>query len=199
MSLVVGVTGGIGSGKTSLVRLWKSLGARVIDADSVGKQLLGKKEVKREIVERFGAGVLDSRGEIDVGILGKLAFSSRERLLSLNAAVHPELTRSLKRLLREAKLDGKSEVVVLDAALIVEWGLVEELDVLVLVTAPLELRRKRMTEDCGMGERDFLNRVKAQLPDSEKEKYCHYVVRNDGSFEALQEEARRVWGEITGS
>lgn len=196
--LLVGLTGGIGSGKSTFAALLAERGAIVIDADKLGHDALRPGEPAwHSVVGQFGEEVLAANGlDIDRKVLGRIVFGDPGKLAALNAIVHPVIGRSLADALEP--LRGTDEVVVVDAALIVEMGLAEILDKLIVVTAPRGSRAERLRRDRGMSEKDVAARLLAQAPEEELVRRADIVIENRGSREALAREADRVWEGLRG-
>lgn len=190
--LAAGLTGGIGSGKSTFARMLGARGAEIIDADDIGRQALNPGEPAwHSVVDQFGNEVLAAGGmEIDRKRLAAIVFSDPARLAALNAIVHPVIVSTIADTLEA--LQGTGELVILDAALIVELGLQEGLDLLIVVSAEQNQRVRRLQRDRGMTEAQVLARIAAQRPQAELEAAADVIVRNDGSLERLESEADRV-------
>lgn len=192
----IGLTGNAASGKTVVADRWRESGVHVIDADRLGHRVLeSDADARRALVTEFGPEVARSDGSIDRGRLGDAAFASRERLDRLNAIVHPPLIEKLRGEIETARMEGEAMVVV-DAALVFEFGLDRDLDRIVLVTAPRELREQRLRERVGLNEERVSRLLAAQMPDVEKADRCDYVIVNDGSLELLYQKADIVLADL---
>ena len=193
--LLVGLTGGIGSGKTTLAALLAVLGAHPIDADELGHAALEPGEPAwKEVVGLFGDEILvPSTRDIDRKRLARIVFADKDKLAGLNAIVHPVIMRGIGDGLEHYR--ETDEIVVLDAALIVELGIHEMVDVLVVVTASEEVRSERLVAR-GMNVEDALARMAAQAPSEELLERADIVVDNDGDLDHLRAEATRVFAEL---
>lgn len=195
----MGLTGNVASGKTTVADRWRGAGVMVVDADRLGHAVLeDDSDARRAVVSEFGSGVLDAEGRIDRAALGQAVFSEPGRVESLNAIVHPPLIERLDEALDRARSAGV-KLAVVDAALVFEFGLADILDVLVLVTAPAELREERLRRRGGMDAERFRRIMESQMPDEEKEPASDYVIVNDGSIEELRAEADGVLAAIRDS
>jgi dephospho-CoA kinase len=194
------VTGSAGSGKSTLCGFWTARGAARVDADAVGRELLLRgSPVFDELVRAFGAGVLGADGHVDRRRLGARVFGDRSELERLNSLVHPPLLRELHRRLDAFRASpGPARVLILDAALLAEWGDRTLWDRLVVVTAPRRLQLERLERSRGLGAADAAARLDAQMPDAERVKLADHVVANDGDLEILEREADRLWNEWRG-
>ena len=194
--LVAGLTGGIGSGKSTFASMLAERGAEVVDADEIGRRALEPGQPAwHSVVDQFGDGILSSACmEIDRARLAEIVFADKAKLAALNAIVHPVIVKEIADTLEA--LAGTDEIVILDAALIVELGLEDTLDRLIVVTASRDVRRKRLRESRGMTDAQVEERMRAQLPADALIAKADIVVHNDGSIADLQAEADRVWAEL---
>lgn len=193
---VVGLTGGIGSGKSTFAALLAERGAQVLDADQFGRDALQPgRPAWNQVVETFGDEILSAGTmNVDRKRLAGIVFNDPRKLTALNAIVHPEI---LSRIADDLdRLRGTDEVVVIDAALIVELGIDAGCDALVVVTAPRKTRGDRLVRERGMSMEDVEARMSAQLTEEDLIERADLVVRNDGSLESLSREADRVWREL---
>lgn len=188
--LKVGLTGNAGAGKSTVARIWRDeRGAFVIDADRLGAEAVAPgTPALAALVERFGPRMLREDGGLDRGRMARIAFNDPEALAALNSIVHPEILRRVDELLAEAEAAGV-DVAVVDAALIFEFGLEKKLDGVVLVDAPLEVRRERVLEKGKMDAATFERVCAAQLPPEELRQRADYVIENNGGLYRLRKEA----------
>lgn len=194
--LVVGLTGGIGSGKSTFAALLAERGAIVIDADALGHQALAPgRPTWHSVVDQFGDGILAAGSmDIDRKVLGRIVFADPAKRAALNAITHPFILRRIAESLEAFR--NTDEIVVLDAALIVELGLTGSLDAIVVVASDTEVRRSRLMKDRGMTSEAVTERMAAQAPTETLLATADIVVRNDGDLEHLKAEADRVWAEL---
>ena len=192
---VVGLTGGIGSGKSTFAVLLAERGAQVIDADELGRDALRPgRPAWHSVVDQFGDEILSPGSmEIDRKLLAGIVFSDKNKLAALNAIVHPVIVSGIADGLE--RLRRTDEVVVIDAALLVGMGVTDLLDALVVVTAPLEDRTRRLLAR-GMTKADVEARIASQVPQERLVEEADIVVTNGGTLEELATEADRVWQEI---
>lgn len=194
---IIGVTGGIGSGKTEVAKIFKKLGAKVISADQIGKEVVEKNpQVLKKLVKTFGQEILTKDKKLKRRKLGELAFSSVEKKDKLNKIVHPYLLSALRKKIEAFRKKGKGMMGV-DAALIVEWGLQEELDYLVLVESTLKNRLKRLMEYQGYSQKEALKRVKMQLKDKIRRRHADCIIRNDKDLRELRKKVLFVWEKLS--
>jgi dephospho-CoA kinase len=192
--LKVGLTGGIGSGKSSVSRLLAERGAVVIDADLIARQVVAPGTPGlAAILKQFGPAVM-SNGELDREALGRIVFADPEQLARLNAIVHPLVGAETAR---QTEAAGDAAVVVYDVPLLVENGLQSLYDVVVVVAAQPETQLARLVDQRGMTEQDARARIAAQLPLAEKVAVATYVIDNDGPREALEPQVDGIWTAIS--
>lgn len=210
--LRAGLTGGLGSGKTTVAAIFRSLGAHVIEADALGRELMSPGQaVYDKIVQHFGPLVVRADQSLDRRMLADLAFR-QNRLAELNQIVHPPVIAAQQQLADEIFAKDPDAVVVVESALIFEAGQQgsapdwrRRFNAIILVTAPLDLRVARyvdrMAQDPAAPSRAELEaearrRIAAQIPDSEKIPLADYVIQNDGSLEATRLKATRIFAEL---
>lgn len=194
--LVVGLTGGIGSGKSSFAHLLAARGAELIDADELGRAALEPgRPAWHSVVDQFGDEILEPGGmNVNRKTLARIVFNDKDKLTALNAIVHPVILGEIADVLET--LRGASEIVVIDAALIFELGLAGGMDVIVVVVAPLESRRRWLSSNRGMSSEEIEQRMVAQLSSDDQIERADIVVKNEGTIDDLAEEADRVWAEL---
>jgi dephospho-CoA kinase len=195
--LTIGLTGGIGSGKSTVASLLAEKGAIIIIADYIGWELLLKTSpVYSELVEAFGGDILDEYGRIERKKLGKAVFSDPQKLARLNELVHPQLKKRLWARVSDIRTRRPDAIIVVDAALIIETGIIDKFEGLIVVTAPLEQRVQRLMAERLMSREEAITRVQSQLADEERVKHATWLINNDGSMEALQDKVDRLWSDI---
>ena len=195
---VIGLTGGIGSGKSTVSRFLAELGAVIIDADKVGHEAFKPDtELWREVVSTFGTEILKSSGEIDRNRLGEVAFGKPELLARLNQIMHPRMYDTVKAQIESYRQQG-IEVVVLEAPLLIEanWTpLVDEVWVTVASEATL---LKRLQGRSGLSGEESMARIRAQLPSEEREKQADVVIDTDCSLDEVKAKVQSLWYRIHG-
>ena len=192
MILAVGLTGGLASGKSTVARIFAGLGATAIDADHVVARLYRPGQAGHEaLVREYGREILQPDGEIDRPKLAGIAFASPEAAQRLNALIHPLVLAEERRMI-EAVDDG---IVVVEATLLLEAGGRARYDEIVVVDVPPEVQLERAVAR-GMAREDAERRIARQMPREERLRFADYVIDNRSGEEALQREARRVFGEL---
>jgi dephospho-CoA kinase len=192
--LLIGITGGIACGKTEVAKVFQEKGAIVLSGDEIGKEVVEKsRAVLKELVSAFGEDILKSDGSLDRRRLGRIAFASEESRDKLNRIVHPHLLKELRKRIQNVEEDNPQAVVVIDAALIVEWGLEKELDHLIFVQSKREDNIRRLQKQKGYSEKEALDRIKSQLPERVKENKADMILRNDKGLAELRTAADGAW------
>lgn len=191
----VGVTGGIGSGKSSAVRVLAELGATVIDADRVGHDVYAPGTIGfDQVVAAFGPDVVGADGAIDRKRLGAIVFGDPAALARLNAVVHPLIRAAVAERVAAAHAAGKAPIVV-EAALLIEAKWDALVDEVWLVVARREVIEERLTQQRGMDAAAVAARMKAQLADEERRAHADVVIDNSGTREQLRAQIERLWRE----
>lgn len=193
--LLVGLTGGIGSGKSSVAHLLEQRGAVVFDADALARKAVEPGTRGHDaVVERFGANVLGPGGELDREALASIVFADPAARRDLEAIVHPEV----RRLFAEGceAFRDTDHVVVFSAPLLVETGMHTAFDVLVVVSTQVATQIERLLRDRGMSEDQVRARIRAQAPLEEKAAVADVIVDNEGDLADLETQVDRLWDEL---
>jgi dephospho-CoA kinase len=204
--LRVGLTGGLGSGKTTVADMFEQLGAAVSSADQIGRQLMQPGQtVYAAIVEAFGPTVVSNDGSLDRKALATLAFQQNQAH-TLNRIVHPAVVAAEEAWMRDVFAADPNRVAIVESALIFEvenWGTApgwtQRFDKLILVTVPDEVKvarfiARRMADDGARA--DALARIAAQIPDRDKVARCHYVIDNTGSLEQTRTLVQAIYADL---
>ncbi len=193
MMKVIGLTGGIGSGKSTVSQYLQELGAVVLDADKVGHEAYKPNtETWQKVIAAFGEQILTPEGEIDRKKLGKVVFSEPEALARLNQIMHPRMYDMMKARIAEYRQQGVG-VVVLEAAVLLEAGWTPLVDEVWVTVASVPAVVKRATERTGLPEEQIRARIHSQLPTEERVKRADVVINNDGSLDELKARVKELW------
>ena len=196
---VIGLTGGIGTGKSAVSRLLRNKGVTVIDADEATRAVQASgSEGLRRLVGEFGPSILAPDGGLDRARLAAIAFADPEARQRLNAIVHPMVREWMADRQIEAEARGEAYVV-LDIPLLFESRGATGLDDVILVYAPEELALRRLVEQRGMPEEEARARIAAQMPIEDKRPLARHVIENTGTLKELRDRTDRVWAEVVGS
>lgn len=192
--MYLGLTGGIGSGKSTAARMFADLGATIIDADAIAKEVLEPGQLGYEsIVNKFGDDILDSSGNIDRTILAAKVFENSSKLKELEDVVHPEVAGKVQEI-RESLPAGTT--VIYDTPLLVEKKLQDQFDQVIVVLAPEPLRTQRLLAR-GLAERDIAARMNKQATDEQRQSVANYVIDNSGTLAQLRTQVLNVWNQIS--
>ena len=194
--IVIGVAGGIASGKSTVARVFERLGARVLDADAIGHDLLRTDRLRSAIRETFGEDVLTEEGEVDRQALGRVVFGDEGARQRLNRLVRPAIRAEIRRRTGEMRGEGYDGAVVVDAPLLVDTGPTDLADKVILVTAPASTRKERIILRSGLTEREAEQRIAAQVSDAKQARWADFILENNGTEEELAEEAEALWKRI---
>ncbi|MFH1086999.1 MAG: dephospho-CoA kinase [Chloroflexota bacterium] len=193
MSLVIGLTGNIATGKTTVARILAELGAVVIDADKVGHEVLEQdSDVKKELVAAFGADILGPEGKIDRARLARKAFADGAKTARLSEITHPRIYSRVKERIAAEKARGTG-VVVLEAALLFEAGWTDLADQVWVTVVPPEVSLARTRKPRGVSDKELLDRLNSQMPAQEKARRADVVIDNSCSLEEVRVRVAELW------
>jgi len=205
--LIVGLTGGISSGKSTVLKIFKNFGCKTVDADEIAHQLTtpGSK-VLGEIVGKFGKKVLNKNGALNRKRLAEAIFRDRRKRKCLNAIMHPEIIAEIKRKIREFQnlkrrsrlpaRERKREVLLVDIPLLFEAKLEYLVNKIILVYVPQKIQIQRLQRDDNLTLKQAKSRISAQIPLYKKKKYADYVINGDLDSTSLRKQAEAVWKEL---
>lgn len=194
---VIGVGGGIASGKTTVCKFFEKWGAHIVDADEIGKEVVEKNPaLLKELSKVFGDGIFHDDGTLDRRRLGHIVFHNENARRKLNAIVHPTLLSELTQNVRERLGENREAVVVIDAALLLEWDLHSLLDVLLVVETTEEKQTERLIQAAGLTRKEAQDRIQAQSHFKEKRTKADFLITNNATVQELEEKAKEVWEKI---
>lgn len=190
---IIGLTGGIGSGKSTVSQFLAELGAKIIDADKLGHEAFRPDtEPWYEVVNTFGRRILKPDGEIDRKKLGEIVFGQPELISRLNQLMHPRIFEIVKAQIEEYRQQGV-EVVVLEAPLLIEAGWTSPVDEVWVITASESTVLNRLKQRTGLSAEQSLARIRAQLSNDERVKHADLVINNEGSLDELKAKVKEMW------
>lgn len=194
--LLTALTGNIASGKSEVARILAELGATVIDADDLAREVVQPGEPALDkIVKRWGAGVLRPDGTLDRAALRAIVFSDAAEREALNAIVHPQVRKRRDDLVSQARARGDA-VVVAVIPLLFETGLERDFDRVILVDAPEDVREARLLKRSSIAASEARRMMEAQMPTKTKRSRSHYVIENDADLPALRRSVEKVWTDL---
>ena len=172
----LGLTGGIGSGKSTVAKIFEEFNIPVYYADDRAKWLMNQPELRKKITKLFGEEAYKN-DQLDRGFIAGIVFTNRDALNSLNAIVHPVVGKDYEQWCAHQK----SDIVLKEAAILIESGAIETVDEVVVVTAPAKVRMERVMKRDGVTEQQVVDRLNNQMTDSQRLKYATYVIDNGGT------------------
>tara|TARA_Y100000590_G_scaffold458049_1_gene611955 strand:+ start:318 stop:911 length:594 start_codon:yes stop_codon:yes gene_type:complete len=195
--LKVGLTGGIGCGKSTVSAFFSEWGAYIFDADKIGQKILKENETaQNEIIAEFGTDVLGADNKIDKKKLSRIAFQDEYHQLRINTTIHPYIFREIDKQFDKIRKKGEHNLFVLDAALIYESGADTHMDYIIVVTSRMGLRTERVMDRGGLTRDEFLQRVNLQWPDEDKIHLADFVIQNNSTENSVKEEARMIFDKL---
>lgn len=193
----IGLTGGIGSGKSTVSKLLAALGAHVIDADKVGHEIyLPGKAAWQQVTNTFGQEVLAEDQTIDRKKLGAIVFRSEDALTQLNAIVHPLMFEEIRRRVHAKRAEGFTSPVVVEAAILIEANWLPLADTVWVVESDKDTAIRRVAEQRGMSVADAEARIANQLSNAERRTHAQVVIHNNGSLQALEQKIQQAWDQL---
>jgi len=195
--LRVGLTGSIAVGKSYVCEIFRELGAFVLDADMVAREVV-KPHTKgwQLIVQHFGKDILKDDGSIDRSKLAEIVFGDEQKRLLLNSIVHPLVIEKQDKWLEECERKNPNGIAIIDAALMIESGGYERFDKLIVVWCDDKEQLKRLMNRNNLSEQEALKRIKAQMPQDEKKKYADFLIDTTEGFDKTREQVIRVFREL---
>ncbi len=192
---VIGILGGIGSGKTYVARQFAKLGCQVINADKIAHQMLGSTEVKNQIIANFGKSILDKNGVINRPKLAKIVFADAQKLEKLNSIIHPPVMARVEQLIEQFRCRNQLEAIVLDVPLLAEVGWVQYCDYVIFVDCEREKRLKR-AKNKGISEQELKIREKFQISLDTKAQLADNIIDNNSGFSTVSEQVSEIFSYI---
>jgi len=199
MALIVGLTGGIVGGKSTVASMFRDLGAKIIDADILGHSvILPYKPAWKKIIKLFGEDILGNDLTIDREKLGKIVFADQALLKKLNKITHPEIIKLIKKEINLArnKTHNQEKILVIDAALIYEAKIDKIMDKIIVVYIDEDEQIKRLIKRNNLSKDEALQRVKSQIPMKEKIKMADYVIDNNDTLDKTKKQVETIWQEL---
>ncbi len=195
---VVGVTGGIGSGQSSVCQYLSNLGCKVIDVDKKAKQIINRdRSLQSDLRKTFGNEIFFRNGQLNRRLLASIAFQNEEKTQKLNRLVHPRMVAEVIEEMENARFSQKFPLIVIDAALIYEISIEQMFDSIIVVYTSLKMRIERVMKRDRQTRDEIMARVLRQISLEEKKNWADYVINNDGTLEDLEKQTQTVFDNIT--
>ncbi len=201
--MIIGLTGGIGSGKSTVARMFQELGAEILDVDKIGHQtILPYTPAWKKIVALFGKEILQKDQRIDREKLGQIVFDDYRLLKKLNAITHPEIIKLVKEKINQiksknSKKDSDKSILIIDAALIFEAKIASLMDRIIVVYVKEEEQIRRLSLRSHLSQGEILKRIRAQIPQEKKIRIADYIIDNNYSLDKTREQVLKIWAELT--
>jgi dephospho-CoA kinase len=197
---VIGLTGGIATGKSTVAGILKNAGAIIIDADRIARDVVKKGlPAYREIVKAFGEKVLQPDGEINRSVLGDIIFHDPQKKQLLNSIVHPHVREETNRQLKHIEKTDPNTMVILDIPLLIEANMHKDLSEVIVVYAPEHIQIRRLMQRDNISEAEAMARVRSQMPIDEKKDLATIVIDNTGTKEKTRKETLTIFQRLKGA
>ncbi|MDB2350767.1 dephospho-CoA kinase [Candidatus Marinimicrobia bacterium] len=192
--LKIGLTGGIGSGKSEVSNFLQSWGAYIFDADKEAKSIINNNlDAQKEIIKEFGSDVIDPNQTINRQKLARIAFQDKFHQQTLNAIIHPYVFKRINNSFEKIKIENNYNCFVVDAALIYESGANTHMDYVIVVSSLISHRTERVMSRNNITREDFLKRVSLQWSEENKENMADYIIQNNSDLKSLEKEAKKIF------
>lgn len=189
--LVIGLTGNIGCGKSSLSKILKDNSLDIIDADIISREIMSDNKLLEEVFQVFGEDVKDKDGTLNRKKLASIVFSDDKKLIALNDITHPAIKNEIKRRIKDIENKGRN-IVIVDAALLIEGKFLDLIDKLIVITCDEKEQLNRVMDRDNSNIDEALNRISSQMSQDEKVKFGDYIIDNSGSLEELNYKANKL-------
>lgn len=195
MGIVAGLTGGIGTGKSTVSAIFRGLGAYIIDADELARKSVRKgTPAWKSVKDIFGEDVLNPEGTINRNRLGKIVFEDEQKRKRLEEIVHPEVFKQIERQKEEILKEDRDAIIICDIPLLIESGYHRKFDKVILIYAGEKEQLSRLADK--FSPEDALKRIRSQMPLNEKKRYADYIIDNSGPIEETEIQCRRIFEEL---
>jgi dephospho-CoA kinase len=195
--LKIGLTGGIGCGKSMVAKFLQEEGIKIVSADQIARDIVNTNiEVKHKLIAHFGTDIYTSAGLLDRQKVAAIVFSDRKALATINSIVHPYVIQEQEAMLQAIAGSGTAQIAGVEAALIYEAGVARRFDLIIVVSAPEKDVLERLRQRDGLTSQQIKDRIQSQLPLTEKMKRADYVIENDGSIEDLKKKVKQLVQEL---
>ena len=195
--LVLGLTGNIGCGKSSVSTIFMENNIKVVDADIVARQIFDDKNLLNEVFSTFGKSIKNEDGSLNRRALGNIVFNDDEKLILLNNLTHPKIKQKILSKVEEYKNQGE-KIVVIDAALLIEDDYIPYIQKLILITCRKEIQINRIIARDNCTKEEAISRINSQMSQEEKVKFADYIIDNSNSFEELQKKVLELISVLQG-
>ena len=195
--IILGLTGSIGCGKSSLSNILRDNNINIIDADIISRKIFEDEKLLASVFEHFGDSIKNEDGSLNRKALGNIVFNDDEKLIALNNLTHPKIKENILKKIEEYKTQGK-KIVAIDAALLIEDNYIPYIDKLILVTCKKDIQIKRIIARDNCTEKEAISRINSQMSQEDKAKFADYIIDNSGPFENLEQQVLEIISVLQG-
>lgn len=195
--LVLGLTGNIGCGKSSVSTIFMENNIKIVDADIVARQIFDDKGLLNEVFSTFGESIKNQDGSLNRRALGNIVFNDDQKLIALNNLTHPKIKQKILSQVEEYKNQGE-KIVVIDAALLIEDDYIPYIQKLILITCREDIQINRIISRDNCTKEEAISRINSQMSQEDKKKFADYIIDNSNSFEELQEKVLELISVLQG-
>ena len=192
--LKVGLTGSIGTGKSTVLKLFNQLGAYTVDVDKIVHQLYKREDIQEKVKKEFG-DVFNEDGSLNRKEVAKIIFNNPEKRKVLEDIIHPEVRKEVKRFIQNIEKKDKNAIVIVEVPLLIETGQYKEYDKVIVVYSPKNLQLKRLLNK-GYSREEALKRINSQMNIEEKLKFADFIIKNISSLEDLKKQVKEVFNQL---
>jgi dephospho-CoA kinase len=200
MGIVIGITGGIATGKSTVARMFVDLGAQSVDADAIAREILSPgAEVETEVKAAFGPGIVAGDGNIDRGKLADIVFSDDSAREKLNSITHPRIIRILEDRIKDFRTSaGPHEILVAEIPLLVEADLSGIVDKVIVVVAEHRAQQNRLQMRSALSQTQVEQRIRSQMPACQKAEFADWLIDTNGALQNTASQVKRIWDQLQG-
>ena len=195
--IILGLTGSIGCGKSSISNILRDNNINIIDADIISRKIFEDEKLLASVFEHFGDSIKNEDGSLNRKALVNIVFNDDEKLIALNNLTHPKIKENILKKVEEYKTQGK-KIVAIDAALLIEDNYLPYIDKLILVTCKKDIQIKRIIARDNCTEKEAISRINSQMSQEDKAKFADYIIDNSGSFENLEQQVLEIISVLQG-
>ena len=195
---IIGLTGNIGSGKSTVARMFRELGAKIIDADKIAREVVEPgKPAWKELISKFGNEILDKNNELNRKYVADIVFNDVKKREILNGIIHPRILEEINARIDAYKAEN-ADIVIIEAALLIEKsGLINFIDKLIVISIDIDSQIQRIKQRDNLNTEDILIRIEAQMSNEEKAKFADFLVDNSQSIEKTEQIVKKIWESLT--
>ncbi|MGI9534918.1 MAG: dephospho-CoA kinase [Thermodesulfobacteriota bacterium] len=191
---IIGLTGNIGSGKSTVAKMFEELGAKIIDADKIAREVVEPgKPAWKELISEFGNGILNKDKELNRKLVADIVFNDDNKREILNSIIHPRILEEINNRIDKNRSEN-TEITIIEAALLIEkGGLINFIDKLIVVSIDKDSQLKRIKARDNLSREEVLSRIESQMGNDEKTKHADFIIDNTGSIKNTEQQVKEIW------